>query len=533
MKTLIVRVKAPATDDGWPVELCVDDGTDNWHLKALEGTAKMPLALPPVVLPPQAGGQALAASAIVAYLLATARSVGFVSIGQYLFDVLHSSGIGAKWDDIRTKYETPNGPGLRTVFEIEPPDLRGLPWESLMNGNQAKFLDPDNPCVRGPINFAKGTDPYLVPLRVLVVVGDKDDTKLKWEEEVVAIRSGLLSFEGKVEVEFLLGPTPTQLVEYHAEFQPDVLHFIGHGIRSSTGLGPALILGNGEGGPKELIGPDIVSNLRTKTGRLAILNACRTGQAPNAAAAEVLNMQTWSLADAFRSAGYRSVVGMQADIPAAASVAFAGALYRTMGRGRPIAVAVAEARQRIGDGRPDVTVSALLLRDWVLPSLIVSAPPDHVLAPSYGVSDETLDQIEHTDEFNQIAGFVDRTRLRRKVSTRLGSDRSGESTSLMVVHGNDQVGKTWLVRHALRTCAWRGRAVHHVTFEGMSNVRLPEVLRMIRDGSSGSFISRKLPSEAADRLTHDLSFLSGGNVRRLSRVGRRATTTSCPGIPGS
>ncbi len=533
MNTIIIRITNEQDEHGWPVELCFDDGTEDWFQKPV-ASGSILTTLPTMAFPPAIGGTSLEVSGIVQFLLDNATSPAYLAIGQHLFTLLHSSEIGPKWDEIRTAHEAPTGTGLRTILEIEPPELKGLPWEALTDQMKVQlFCDSTNPFLRGPITFTKPLEPYLVPLRIMVVVGDQTDTQLEWQQEIDAIRSGIVAFKGKAEVEFLLGPTQEQLNRMHAKFQPDIFHFIGHGIQSSGG--PALLLNSKEQGKLPLTYATIVNNFKTTTGRLAILNACRSDQAAPEDPV-TLNMQTWGLADAFRNAGYHSVVGMQADIPAPASVAFTRTLYQKIGSGSPVDVAVAEARKQTPVGRTDVMGTANEdLRDWIVPSLTASVAPETILAPTYAVDPNGLKEIERTFEAKKIEAFVDRGKARTSAWDQIEGKSEAKSRDLLVVHGSPDIGKTWLLWHVLRKCAWRGRSVYYVNFKNGETLSLPKMLERIRDGSDDSFfirsgnghhtsglsngvagasrpttISRGLPDDARDRLTHHLYYLRRG-----------------------
>ncbi len=520
MKSLIIRVRDVPGETEWAVDLCVETDAVDWRQKP-HAVGSIPVSLPPIELPDRQG----AASDIVACLLECPSPVGMVyqAIGRYLYSLLHDSGVGPAWDGLRKKHDAPVGEGLRTILDIEPPLLKEFPWEAVIDQDGlSQFSDPLNPWMRGPVDFDVVPDPYLIPLRILVVVGAPADNTLEWENEIEAIRIGIQAFKGKAEIKVLSGPAETELFDSHDKFQPHVFHFIGHGVKEVNGPGPALEfrrLSNAVPKKWELTSQRIFARLRTGTGRLAILNACRTDIAADSQERVLLNAQSWSLSQAFRRAGYGSVVAMQGDIPSAAAVAFTTTLYRQIGSGQPVDVAVAGARQKIGDGVAGAGGNALLHRDWVLPSLLVSHLPEHVLAPRFGVTDDELRLIDLADEFQQIGPFVDRTDRREEVWSLLKSTAGGGPKKLMVVHGNDHLGKTWLVWHVLRTCAWQGTAVRYVDLTSASSLNLLDVLRAIRDGSkpkepSGSFISRGLPPAARDRLNHDLRDLRIGELPR-------------------
>ena len=370
--------------------------------------------------------------------------------------------------------------------------IRRLPWELVADApGKRLFLDAANPWVRGSPPFGPTPSPDPGPLRVLIVIGSRDDD-VAGEEEVAAILPGLRAGRGVAEV--LRGPTQTELVSAYQQLRPHVFHFIGHGLML-PGSGAVLKMSSP---PTDwVLSDDEILNVLTGwTGRLAILNACRTDSVPAESHEAAAN-----LAEAFRRQGYRAVIGMQGDIRTEAASAFSRPFYQALGRGSPLDQALADARGAMAQ-------LALNRRDWALPAMTLSADPGQVL-----VLDEPQPRVPlATPEFVESEPFVGQGPERR--SLWMGLDPGlfdSEAHGLTVVTGEKEVGKTWLIKQALWICALRGWTVRYVTLTEPDHfLDFLDVLRRIRDGDPGSQLQAPLPSEAFVRFNHEVYSLVRG-----------------------
>jgi hypothetical protein len=505
MKTAVIRIDEPAGPTGdYPLRMFVDDGSPAWvDVPVAEATIPRTLDDPS---PPAAQGEAISPDAIIELVLTqTEASAMFHQIGLYLYGLVARGAIGQAWDELRVPGAVAEG--VRTILDVRPDGLAKLPWELLSRGNGRLFMDPRNPCVRGTTPLGPGPQPDLVPLRVLLVEACVQDD-VKAEDEVIGILDALREFRGRVEVVTLRSPSKDRLMGEYARWRPHVLHVIGHGY-DSPGLGPVLG-GCSEEGRWEL-SVDELGNQLLPTGseRLAILNACRTAAgagAPGGPATRDIHEATWSLARGFLNMGFPAVVGMQADIDSAAAAAFSGPLYRAVARAEPVDAAVAEARRQVS------IATSMQQREWALPTLTLTAAPEAILAmreagPAFAV--------DTTPEFGRIRTFVGRGRERRDLWT--GVDPEGLAPAaprpLVVVTGQSDLGKTWLVWHCLRLCALRGRQVRYVQLDRGTTLDFLGVLRAIRDGSAdaGSPLQAPLPAEAFWAFNYELNELLGGH----------------------
>jgi len=121
-----------------------------------------------------------------------------------------------------------------------------------------------------------------------------------------------------------------------------LLHFIGHGRHDAAGGTTRLLFDDGQGGPDAVGADELVSVVGPYRLRLVVLNACQTARAT------ALDL-TQGLAPALLRSGVPAVVGMQATVLDETAVAFSrnlyAALYAALADGRPVDVALTEARR--------------------------------------------------------------------------------------------------------------------------------------------------------------------------------------------
>jgi hypothetical protein len=497
VKTIVLRVEeAPAGAAGYPVRLLAAEPANGPTLVDL-ATATLPVALddPPLLDP---SGQRMDPAAIIRTLLSQAgHSDLFLRIGQHLHGMLSRGDVATKWDGLIASADAPGGEGLRTMLDIRPEPLRRLPWELLARGQKRMFLFGDKPFMRGSGQFEAPPPPELPPLRVLIVVGCRQD-EIQAEQEVASILQTLARAKGALEAEVVTGPSLEQLVRSFSEWRPHVLHFIGHGSMS-PGIGAVLEICHGEE-RWELTRDTVLHTFGGAGGRLVVLNACRTSAGDHTSAAEA----TWSLADAFRACGYLAVIGLQADVDARMAARFSAPLYQQIAEGKPLDVAVAVARSTMAQA-PGASLDR---RDWCLPALTLAVAPDQVLAlaaPAPRVN------VAAAPEFAGLRAFVDRAPERRELWAADPPDGwAHPPRELMAVVGPQRCGKTSLLWHCLRTSALRGREVRYVNLASASRLDFVAALRRIRDGRAGSPLQAPLPQAAFHAFNYDLNHLVRG-----------------------
>jgi hypothetical protein len=505
VKRLYIRVEdAPADDPGagYPVRLWAADAehpgdhTSGDPAERLLASATIPRNLPwPASLTPDG-----TLADRLRHILLGAQppsALQLERLGGHLYQLLTGGGIGEAWRDA-LRQARPGG--ARTVLDVQPDNLRRLPWELMTHDDWFPFVDPGNPCVRGASSMGAGHEPELVPLRVLVVVGDSDDPALAAEAEVGAILGSLRAAPGRVHAEVLYGPSRQKLAEKLGQLRPHVVHFVGHGGVSPGTTKPVLFFRPEQpAAPWELRRADVRSGF-SWIPRLVVLNACRTAEA-------AAQQGVWSLAEAFAEQGVGAVVSMQADVVSEAAVQFTMAMYESLWRNEALDVAVAQGRRAVyqayGFGR----------RDWCLPTLTLQVPADQVLGVCCGIDKEHVDKLEQTVEFAELAAFVDRSEQRRQLWWAVDPEQFAPPArrSLLVVSGPPRVGKSMLTQACLTTSYLRGRQVAYVDLGGQGTKLWHDVLRMIPRAAGDSPIQRGLEPSAFWRFNYDMNHLARGH----------------------
>jgi hypothetical protein len=205
---ILIRIGERA-GDAYPVQLCLDDGSDPlWHEHPHTCGSIPALAL-------DGGRLSLADDSVEQAAIAAA--------GQALLNSVLSGNLAGAW--------AAGGEQARhLMLDVRPPELRNLPWELLRDQRQRwLFSDHERPAVRARLPFKVELTAMPVPVRLLVVLGDPEDTGLGADDEIDGIYEGLRRVPGGWQVEVLHGPRMEDLRTSFAEMAPHVLHFIGHG----------------------------------------------------------------------------------------------------------------------------------------------------------------------------------------------------------------------------------------------------------------------------------------------------------------
>jgi hypothetical protein len=504
VSTVLIRIGA--NGDGWRVDLFHEDGREDW---LLERVASEPLRgrLGAFEPPPLQGGRS-GFDAIRAVVLEQDEDSGdFYTIGAHLHDVLARGEVGAAWARI-VERESGFGrrEGVRLLLDVQPEQLRMLPWELMCRGPRRLAADVANPFARVTPGYpgAGGLPLVRWPLRVLVVVGSREnDRVVEAEQEIAMLTDAFRRMCGLVAFELLPQPSRDLVQERYKALRPHIFHFIGHGsVEDDEGRLELFDVEKGEQGENEpWTAAKISADLSGWQPRLAILNACRSADAGEQKGA-------WGVAEQFRSLGIPAVIAMQADIRGDAAAAFTGGLYRALAGGEPLDVAVAAGRAAIMR-RVDERH-----RDFALPSLSVSAPPDTVLKLGYGVDDELRPRVESVHP--RFKAFVDRTHERRTLSRGLDPDDAGPEETppapLTAIFGGSKVGKSELARWCVSACELHGGNAAYVDLNGYDRLSFIPALCAIRDALGESALHGRdnlSAFETWNDATEDLQDLDG------------------------
>ncbi|MET9407410.1 CHAT domain-containing protein [Streptomyces sp. NPDC002935] len=378
--------------------------------------------------------------------------------GEHLYLALLGGALAQEWMSVAAE-----GPPRRISLEVEPPELRTLPWELLRHQGRWLWRRPEAVWRRGcaaDSQAAAVPSSLLGPLRVLVVIcTPPHDDRLLAEQELATISGALERSPGRTYLDVLDAPADAAvLAERIDKLRPHVVHYIGHGMPRAGRGSPVLAFTPAEAGPS---GPDTweleaeaIADLTLWKPLLVVLNACHSGRADPA---------DWvgGMAQAFLDAGARAVVSMQDDIASQCAVTFSHTFYEALGADRPVDEAVAAARSELARRAPRSGV-------WALPVLLTCGDPQSVLPIAFAPPPTaSVQDILRCKQYVDLGRFVGRADERRQAWWALdnpGQSADGTDRPVLVISGHSQAnfartGKSWLTNWCLITWFLRGHRV--------------------------------------------------------------------------
>ncbi|MFN0084763.1 MAG: CHAT domain-containing protein, partial [Blastocatellia bacterium] len=434
----------------------------------------------------------------------------FREIGEHLFGLL--GPVGITWDEMRQ-----SGEPVRALLEIHPEKLALLPWELLSRGPDRWAMDPVNTIVRARQYSAGAAEPASIgwPLRMLVVIGagetGEDDLAVAAEEELRLIEEALRPVNRTIDIEVLSQPEQSDLIKTWEDFKPHIFHFIGHGGETAAGLARLRFTlpgkNPGERRNWSWTAEDIFTELRDTqwTARLAFINACRSE------AASIEDQKNiWSIGETFRRLKVPATLTMQADVLGTAAGHLAGRFYRSIAEGLPLDAGLARARTHVKTQLPN----GINLREWALPCLHLSIPPERVLPIKAARQEPAIMVFKDV-----VEKFVDRQLDRRKFVRGINplghmsplaplSEEKARCPNLIIVRGEESSGKTWISKWCMDACAQQDHDLRYVEVVSDRGKDWLDVLLQIRDGDPNraplSFIFAPLPEEAFRQFNWEL-----------------------------
>lgn len=460
MRTVVLHAGGfDPTIDGYPVTLL--------EMTALGNTPVLATGVLPSSLQPSAGPIFSADEMRKRFAAAGQPDESLTAIGAQLYALLAPGAIDAHLQTLDRD--------ARVVLTIEPPELQLLPWELLCRNQLFLFPNASIPFCRGVGHPLASLPDHDWPLRLLVIVGAKEAAATPQADEVQAeaeleyLGDALVGCEADIDFLVLKRQSKAEIVRQLRKFQPHILHFIGHGGINLDKV-PFLLLHNEQAKINEFWEPTVIRNDLLgleKTLRLAFLNACRS----DAAGQDGL----WSVTNAFLEAGVPAVLGMHTEIAGDDAGRFAGAFYQMLASGKSVDVAVAEARRRVHEPLQD----GLKRREWASPCLQVQAAPESILRVGIGVKPALRQELRTIREFKSTRRLVDRRDERREA----WHDLSQKQHSLLVITGDDRVGKTRFAHMLMERCALADHELCYLDMKEHGGDYLT-LLRAIRDGHS-------------------------------------------------
>ncbi len=492
MQTLIIRIEKPPAGGGpFPVRGLSVGPADPGEVE--HAVDHLPWPLPQL----DAGQPDRDAVADIQQVMLARGDPEFApdQVGKYLWRLLAATRVGAWW----AQAEDAAADGhVRTVLDVRAEALRQLPWELLTcePDGRRPFQSRFKPWVRAAGPGVEAED-LLVPVRMLVVVGDPRDEKLRVDDELDAIMGALREVPGRWHVELCVKPTLAALRSALEDLRPHILHVIAHGAVASGSA--VLVIPIDDQNSWELTTADVANLLPSPPPRLVVLNACRSGTSGTGNGTGLPAL--WTFTDAFLRRGCGAVVTMQGNIPSTAAVPFSAAFYQEVAAGAGIDVAAARGREAAYDARKGERDD----RSWAMPSLHLRARSDRVLPVALAVNASLVQQPPYRDTYEPVGVHVDRTKERWQLLRSLVPNGGPPSQRLFLVTGPDKVGKSAVVKSALLTCQLRGSQVVYVDLRPCRGAPWLPVLRYVRDQ-----VRLWLPLAAAEpvrRFDHELASL--------------------------
>jgi len=511
MESVLLRVAEQGR--GFRVELRRRTAAGGWS-DAPQATELIPLDLDAAAAPATVRGADIY-SGIEDFVRDNRQSESFDAIGEFLGGVLLRGAVRIGWEDLRRQQQ--DAGGLRTLLQLEPTELRRLPWELMRCNDELLFIDDLNPMARVRAIDPEAAPAQLLPIRLLVVEGERN-SDLGTDAEVHAIKRALARCGGRIDAEFLTAPSWQLLSDTYQRLRPHVFHFIGHGVpvtASDKSVEPALSVFDNAGQTAWQLTRRHFLDLLRPAPRLAVLNACRSGTGASADGAgdqaRDLALGLRNLADTLLTKGSAAVVAMQGDVQGRAAARFGGALYDALAAEKLIDEAVAHARRAVYS-LVGITQQE---RDWFLPSLTLRVDPERVLPTRcmLGTADRAV--IVDQQLTPRITPFVDRVGERHQVVAGIDPE-SGDPARLLVVTGSRGSGKTRLLQWVQRRCVLRGQRVRYVDFRGESRLDFHQALYAIRDTEEAVPLRADSAAATAFRqFDHEIQYLAAGQMPKI------------------
>jgi hypothetical protein len=447
-------------------------------------------------------GATLDPDAIRSLLAQNVNSGDFSRKGRALLGAL---GAGGKWLEQR---RLANG-DLRTYLRIEHPMLKDLPWELLTHDLTSLFSSSS--CLRTTEQLPPQDDSEPVwPIRLFVInAADPSVAGLEAAGEVWKIRGAVHAAEHSFDLEVLNtaadAPLDIDRLEHALTRMengvskwpggPHILHFIGHSVADPD---PILQLFTPEHGGTYIDWTRVqIAALmeRLPSLRLVYLNACRSQDHARDPAAPM------STADAFlggAAGGAAAVIAMQTAVRGEAAATCAGAFYFALAEGQDVDSALMVARGKLlakySENSPAMYSPVMTTR---------VAAGDILKRKKFQWTtedDQKWQAALREDRKDNWKHFVDQRPRRREL---FGALLSAGPRPAVVLHGDKEVGKTWLLRWSAYAIALHGVTTHYV--QAASDMDWLSVLRRLRDGTKVPYspgISPALRGEFNWTLNH-------------------------------
>ncbi len=281
--------------------------------------------------------------------------------GQYLFNALFTDKVLDLYYRSRDRAKRDNN-GLRLILNIQPPELIVLPWEYMYDLSSAEYLSLSSK--RPIVRYLEPPRPIWplkvkAPLHILGLIANpsNDFAQLQGELEKQSLEEIIKNVREQVDLTWMEGKTPQDLLKYMRSGKWNIFHYIGHGGFDRDTNEGVILLPDNEGRNVFLSASKLATLLADDEYlRLVVLNTC------DGAKGSKTNIFS-STASILLRRGIPAVLAMQYIITDKTAILFARTFYEALLDGLPLDASVAEARKAL----------YLETLEWGIPVLYMSS----------------------------------------------------------------------------------------------------------------------------------------------------------------
>ena len=289
-----------------------------------------------------------------------------VEFGKRLYKLVFEGKVGDLWREHRK--EVGRNP-LALVLRIDPESARfllRLPWEYLHDEKGFLATSWRTPVYRLPWGVeAIGFPPLEETLRMLVVIaspsGLSENEVLHFarEEDLILAATADARKAGRLHLEFAPNGQLETVKDYLREYQPHLLHFVGHGVFVEAKDSGLLFMEDQHGRKCDVWNKDFADTLsQCRSLRGVFLSSCQS--AVSARTDGFINLASHLLVE-----GIPLAVAMQYSVLNVSAMDFASVFYKGIIDGKLIEDTFTEARQKLKSESPNTV-------DFATPVLYLS-----------------------------------------------------------------------------------------------------------------------------------------------------------------